>query len=132
MSSVLKTSTMKSPPLLVCDTGSFDGGMVSAAASFGPGTAALLRRCSMGEIGTLAAAGAASAAAPASVAPLRKLRRPESGGLLLLAIMSSQGLRRMLMAPHRSVCDAECCAALVARQDDGGCPSAGPASTTCS
>ena len=41
MSSVLNTSTMKSPPLEVCVTGSFGGGCVSRAAISGPGTAAL-------------------------------------------------------------------------------------------
>src|SRR5215475_6215863 len=95
MSSVLNTSTMKSPPLVVCVTGSFMGGIVSAAASRGPGEAALARGAAAE--GALAArAGAVRAAAPAIVAPFKKLRRPESGELRL-AMIASRGTRR----PHR-------------------------------
>src|SRR3984893_12562468 len=79
MSSVLNTSTMKSPPLEVWVAVSGVGGMVSAAASCGPGGSAFDRSAGMPAIGVLAAAGrVASAAAPASVAPFRKLRRAGS------------------------------------------------------
>src|ERR1700741_834653 len=85
MSSVLSTSTMKSPPLELWLTGSAGGGIASAAAGFGPGTAALARGSCGGDATGLAAAGAVvSAAAPARVAPLRKFRRPLSGALLSL------------------------------------------------
>src|SRR5262249_36051582 len=94
MSSVLKTSTMKSPPLELWFTGSAGGGIVSAAASFGPGGAALERCSGKPELAVLAATGALSAAAPAMVAPLRKLRREASGAplrplLLRLDMVSS-------------------------------------------
>src|SRR5579864_4204090 len=79
MSRVLNTSTMKSPPLEVWFTGSADGGMVSAAASLGPGGAAFGRGSGEGEAAVLAWIGVLSAAAPAMVAPLRKLRREASG-----------------------------------------------------
>src|ERR1039458_6972757 len=102
MSSVLNTSTMKSPPLVDWETGSFDGGIVSAAASFGPGAATLARGCGTPEIGVLAATGVARAAAPAIVAPLRKLRRPASGELLRFDMVSSrQIVSDAVTAPHR-------------------------------
>src|SRR3974390_1039182 len=93
MSSVFNTSTMKSPPLVDCDTGSFGGGMVSTEASFGPGTAALTFARGASEIGILAATGVVSAAAPASVAPLRKARRAVSGELLRFGMVTLQNLR---------------------------------------
>src|SRR5262245_11097435 len=69
---------MKSPPLVVWLTGSFDGGWVSSAIWRAPGAAALGLPC--GAAGTaLAAAVGVNAAAPAKVAPLRKLRRPIAG-----------------------------------------------------
>src|SRR5262245_46305650 len=80
MSSVLKTSTMNSPPLDVCVAGSFTGDCVSAAIWRGPGREAF----SFAGDGTgmaFAAGVAEIAAAPASVAPLRKLRRPIAGEL---------------------------------------------------
>src|ERR1700676_2958273 len=77
MSSVLSTSTMKSPPLEVCVTGSFEGASVSAATSLGPGAAAL--RSGRGAATCALAAEGASAAAPTKLAPLRKLRRATSG-----------------------------------------------------
>src|SRR5580704_12626607 len=77
-SSDFRTSTMKSPPLLVWVAGSEEGGSVSA-----------IRFGATGLAGSRAAAGAAraamggvSAAAPASVAPVRKLRRRRDGGRL--------------------------------------------------
>src|SRR5215472_8919018 len=81
MSSVLKTSTMKSPPLVVCVAGSLFGGCVSAAICSGPGSAALSLGCGGAGI-AFAADGAASAAALARLAPLRKSRRATSGELL--------------------------------------------------
>src|SRR5260370_41372615 len=77
MSSVLSTSTMKSPPLEVCVTGAFDGGSVSAAICLGPGAAAL--RLGRGAATCALAATGVSAAAPTRLAPLRKLRRATSG-----------------------------------------------------
>src|ERR1700726_4180658 len=62
MSSVLNTSTMKSPPLVVWVCGSFSGGEVSSAVWIGPGAAAL--RFARGA---------------ASVAPFRNVRRSGSG-----------------------------------------------------
>src|SRR6266700_511974 len=91
MSSVFSTSTMKSPPLLVWLTGSSDGGIVSAAASFGPGAGALARSDEAPEIDVLAATGVVRAAAPAIVAPLRKLRRPRLGDRLRFDMASSRG-----------------------------------------
>src|ERR1700704_2335126 len=70
---------MKSPPLEFWLTGSAGGGIASAAASFGPGIAALGRCSGKPETVVLAAAGVLSAAAPAMVAPLRKFRRLASG-----------------------------------------------------
>src|SRR5215470_3337989 len=119
MSSVLKTSTMKSPPLLVCVTGSLEGGMVSAAASFGPGAAALALRGVLGEIGVLAATGVVSAAAPASVAPLRKLRRPESGALLRFGMISSRGSASGLHGSAQVELNAESRLASSLRQANG-------------
>src|SRR6266581_4745275 len=74
MSSVLNTSTMKSPPLEVWVTGSAAGGCVSAA-RFGCGTtrADSLDGDCCAPVGM---AGAAKAAAPVSVTPVRNLRRP--------------------------------------------------------
>src|SRR5215831_15590064 len=74
MSSAFITSTMKSPPLVLCVTGSFSGALVSTAIWRGPGGSAL--RLARGAA-TCArdATGAASVAAPAMPAPLRKLRR---------------------------------------------------------
>jgi transmembrane protein TMEM174 (potassium channel) len=89
MSRVFNTSTMKSPPLLLWLTRSANGGMVSAAASLGPGTAALARSTDRPDAGTLAATGVVSAAAPASVAPLRKLRRPVLGEVLRFDMVPS-------------------------------------------
>src|SRR5690242_10463783 len=85
MSSVLNTSTMKSPPLVVCSTGSLIGGIVSAAARRGPGGTAL-GRAAAANGAVVARAGVARAAAPAIVAPFRKLRRPVSGELRLAMI----------------------------------------------
>src|ERR1700693_3277787 len=90
MSSVLNTSTMKSPPLVVCEMGSFDGGIVSAAANLGPGTAAFVLFLDGSDICVLAATGVVRAATPASVAPLRKLRRPASGELLRFDMVPSR------------------------------------------
>src|SRR5690348_400978 len=98
MSKVLNTSTMKSPPLVVCVAGSLIGGIVSAAARRGPGGAALARGAAANGA-VVARTGVASAAAPAIVAPFKKLRRPESGELRL-AIISSRGSRTALAAPH--------------------------------
>jgi hypothetical protein len=73
---------MKSPPLLDWLTGSGSaGGIVSAAASLGPGTAAFGPSFDGPDAGIFAETGlvrvgVVRAAAPASVAPLRKLRRP--------------------------------------------------------
>src|SRR3974377_366133 len=92
MSSVFNTSTMKSPPLVDCDTGSFGGGMVSTAASLGPGAAALTFARGASETGILAATGVVSAAAPASVAPLRKARRAVSGEFLRFGMVTLQNL----------------------------------------
>jgi hypothetical protein len=64
--------------------------MVSAAASFGPGTAALAPSFDMPDAGMFAAAGLVRAAAPASVAPLRKLRRAVLG----------EGLRFDMLPPE--------------------------------
>src|SRR5262245_18396114 len=76
MSSVLKTSTMKSPPLVVWLTGSLTGGWVSSAIWRDAGAADLF---GFGAAGSASAVvGAAIAAALASVAPLRKLRRAMS------------------------------------------------------
>src|ERR1700730_10731196 len=77
MSSVLSTSTMKSPPDEVCVTGSFAGASVSTAICLGPGTAAL--RLGRGAATCALAATGVSAAAPTRLAPLRKLRRATSG-----------------------------------------------------
>src|SRR6266478_2371916 len=79
MSSVLSTSTMKSPPLVVWVCGSFSGEEVSSAAWIGPGATAL--SCARGAAPWAAAAtgGVTAAAAPASVTPLRNLRRSGSG-----------------------------------------------------
>src|SRR5437868_15381909 len=74
MFKVLSTSSMKSPPLFDCVSGSltFGGGKVSAT-RLGSGTG---RRTCPGATGAaVAAAAGAKAAAPASDAPLRKLRR---------------------------------------------------------
>src|SRR5215467_16327723 len=102
MSSVLNTSTMKSPPLVVWLTGSFDGGIVSAAASLGPGAAAFLLPLGGSDACVLAATGGARAAAPATVAPLRKLRRPASGALLRFGIGTSRDTASVaITAPHR-------------------------------
>src|SRR6267154_5695865 len=94
---------MKSPPLEVWLTGSAGGGgIASAAASFGPGIAALGRCSGKPETVVLAAAGVLSAAAPAMVAPLRKLRRPASGApsypALLCPGLSCPALLRFDMA----------------------------------
>src|SRR5215468_9968311 len=77
MSSVLSTSTMKSPPLVVWVCGSFSGGEVSNAVWIGPGAAAL--RLARGAATCAEAATGVTAAAPAKVAPLRNLRRSGSG-----------------------------------------------------
>src|SRR5207302_6061693 len=96
MSSVLSTSTMKSPPLEVCVAGSFDGARVSAAICLGPGTAAL--RLGRGAATCALAATGVSAAAPTRLAPLRKLRRATSGEFrrfgmgVLRAVASNAGL----------------------------------------
>src|SRR5205809_6874936 len=75
---VFSTSTMNSPPLEVWVTGSLGGGVVSAANSFGPGTAAVSGARSAATW-ALAATVGVTAAAPASAAPLRKLRRAVRG-----------------------------------------------------
>src|SRR6266571_3453191 len=75
MSRVLSTSTMKSPPLVVCVTGSLGGGIVSATRS-GRGTA---RAIGAGAAGCASASRGVRAAAPASVAPVRNPRRPTTG-----------------------------------------------------
>src|SRR5262245_39321554 len=82
MSSVLSTSTMKSPPPVVWVTGSLSGAAVSSAVWIGPGGSALTlaRDAASGAAPWgLAAAGGTAAAAPARVAPLRNLRRSGSG-----------------------------------------------------
>src|SRR5262245_32025026 len=96
MSSVLNTSTMKSPPLDVCVTGSLDGGMVSTAASRGPGAAALRFARVVAASSGLAFAGAASAAAPTTVAPFRKMRRLESNPRRRFDMVSSRETPRQL------------------------------------
>jgi hypothetical protein len=99
---------MKSPPLVVCVTGSFIGGIASAAASRGPGGAALAR----GAEGAVAArAGAVRAAAPAIVAPFKKLRRPESGELRLAMIASrgTHGPQRLRACAIRTQVSASIC-----------------------
>src|SRR5450755_892163 len=118
MSSVLNTSTMKPPPLVVCEMGSFDGGVVSAAASLGPGTAAFVLSLDGSNICVLAATGVARAAAPASVAPLRKLRRPASGELLCFDMVPSrEAVSDDITAPHRLYLFCNCRALFKARQD---------------
>src|SRR4051794_16493791 len=73
MSSVLNTSTMKSPPLDDCVAGSLTGACVSTAICRGPGPGAF----NFFAAGTVASAGATViAAVPASAAPFKKLRRP--------------------------------------------------------
>src|SRR5262249_37963978 len=107
MSSVLKTSTMKSPPLVVCVAGSLFGGCVSAAICRGPGSAALSLGCGGAGI-AFAAVGAASAAALARLAPLRKLRRATSGGLLRRFMDSSERLHPSQNgAAHVLICSRE-------------------------
>src|SRR5262245_44824397 len=112
MSSVVSTSTMKSPPLVDWLTGPFDGGIVS-------GAAACLLPLGGSVACVLAATGGARAAAPASVAPLRKLRRPVSGALLRFGIGTS---REAVSVPLRLrtefICLRECCVLLLRRQDD--------------
>src|SRR5262245_10478466 len=78
MSSAFITSTMKSPPLELCVTGSLSGALVSTAIWRGPGGSAL--RVARGAVAcALATTGAARvAAAPARVAPFKKFRRLES------------------------------------------------------
>src|SRR5215469_9149160 len=120
MSSVLNTSTMKSPPLVVWLTGSFDGGIVSAAASLGPGAAAFLLPLGGSDACVLAATGGARAAAPATVAPLRKLRRPASGALLRFGIGTSREAASVPLRPRTEfICLRKCCAVFLGRQDDG-------------
>src|SRR5262249_45806555 len=108
MSSVLNTSTMKSPPLVVCVTGSFTGGWVSTAICRGPGTAAL--RLLPGAAGSASAAAGVSAAALASVAPLRKLRRPMAGEFARDSGRSRFGIgvssRVLSLAPTRTAAGA--------------------------
>src|SRR5262249_21584870 len=115
MSSDFMTSTMKSPPLLVWLTGSFTGDMVSTAASWGPGGAALVGGLACG-VATVAAAGVVSAAAPASVADFRKLRRPtsvfdfdmaSSRKVPVLIILQPVLLRRTVAPAEKSVKNAE-------------------------
>src|SRR5665811_2450353 len=119
MSSVLNTSTMKSPPLVVCEMGSFDGGIVSAAANLGPGTAAFVLPLDGSDICVLATTGVVRAAAPASVAPLRKLRRPASGELLRFDMVPSRaGVSDAATAPHRLDLSCNCRAVSEARQDN--------------
>ena len=109
---------MKSPPLVVCEMGSFDGGIVSAAANLGPGTAAFVLPLDGSDICVLAATGVASAAAPTSVAPLRKLRRPESGALLRFDMVPSrEAASDAKIAPHRFYLFCNCRALFKARQD---------------
>src|SRR5450759_3685289 len=118
MSSVLNTSTMKSPPLVVCEMGSFDGGIVSAAANLGPGTAAFVLALAGSDICVLAETGVARVAAPASVAPLRKLRRPVSGELLRFDMVPSrEAASDAKTAPHRFYLFCNCRALFKARQD---------------
>src|SRR5262249_49719111 len=74
MSSAFITSTMKSPPLELCVTGSFSGALVSTAIWRGPGGSAL-RSARGAATCACAATGDARVAAPASPAPFRKLRR---------------------------------------------------------
>jgi hypothetical protein len=91
MSSDFNTSTMKSPPLLDWLTGSGSaGGMVSASAILGPGTAALAPSIDGIDAGILAATGLVPAATPASVAPLIKMHRPLSAEGLRFDIASSR------------------------------------------
>ena len=92
---VLNTSTMKSPPLELWLTVSGVGGMVSEAASCGPGGWAFDRSAGLPAIEAVAGR-VASAAAPASVAPFRKLRRTGSVDELRLGMISSRGT----MPPH--------------------------------
>src|SRR5450759_413609 len=117
MSSVLNTSTMKSPPLVVCEMGSFDGGIVSAAANLGPVTSAFVLPLDGSDICVLAATGVVRAAAPASVAPLRKLRRPASGELLRFDMVPSrEAVSDAITAPHRLYLSCNCRAVCWARQ----------------
>src|SRR5262249_46214681 len=98
MSRVFSTSTMNSPPLDVCVTGSCAGGMVSAAVSCGPGTAAL--RSGRGAAARVSAASAGvNAAAPTRVAPLRKLRRPATGRSRFRFDIGSSLERRLRFTP---------------------------------
>src|SRR5262249_46305763 len=80
ISSVLKTSTMKSPPLVVCVAGSLFGGCVSAAICSGPGSAALSLRCGGAGI-AFAAGGAAGAGAAAGAAPFWGVGGRAAGGI---------------------------------------------------
>src|SRR5580698_190847 len=104
MSSDLSTSTMKSPPLLDWLTGSGSaGGIVSAAAIFGPGTAALRpsfdgSETGLSDAGMFAETGVVRAAAPANVAPLRKLRRP----------LSAEGLRFEMDSSRQNPAESSC------------------------
>src|ERR1700742_151869 len=107
---VLSTSSMKSPPLLDCVTGSltFGGGIVSAT-RLGSGTA---RRAWAPAVtgAAVAVATGVSAAAPASDAPLRKLRRPTPDGLtdeerdfdIISSPLSGRPLHRRPSALHYS------------------------------
>src|SRR5690348_8808398 len=87
MSSVLMTSTMKSPPLEVWLTGSLLGGWVSTATCRGPGGSALISARGAATCAWEAAGAVSVAAAPTSVALLRKLRRLESTGWRRLGMM---------------------------------------------
>src|SRR3954454_17202920 len=87
MSSVLKTSTMNSPPLDDCVTLSMVGGWVSAASCAALGAAAL--RFALGAVACACAAAGVSAAAPTRPAPFKKLRRASVGESL------GESLRRL-------------------------------------
>src|SRR5450759_3645146 len=97
--------------------GSFDGGIVSAAANLGPGTAAFVLALAGSDICVLAETGVARAAAPASVAPLRKLRRPASGELMRFDMVPSrEAVSDAITAPPRLYLSCNCRAVCWARQ----------------
>src|SRR5450830_560736 len=99
--------------------GSFNGGIVSAAASLGPGTVAFVLPLDGSDICVLAATGVVRAAAPAIVAPLRKLRRPTSGELLRFDMVSSRELFvRCRTVPYTLDLSCNCRALLETGQDN--------------
>src|ERR1700734_4482183 len=118
MPSELSTSVIKSPPLDVGLTGSWGGGMVSAAICRGPGGAAINFSDWAAGMGLATTDGVTAAAAPTKPAPLRKLRRLALGQRCL--DISSCRLRQRPIWPVLAIFSSGVPGSIVPRRARGG------------